>query len=129
MSKKFKPSSTGCKFKPSPKATKDRPKELIQWLKKQRDSNEWKKLRKLVKVIHPMCCGDKCTNIGQAIHHVFAAAKYPDRFYELNNLVNLCCNCHGKVSQMERDNHYVEAQALYEDIAIMIANDYYKTIT
>ena len=125
--KRFKPHSHR-NLRRTIKPTVERSLELIYWLSEQRSSTRWKKLRKLVRVCHPMCAGEDCTYMSGCVHHVKSAAKYPELFFEMSNLVPLCTGCHSVVSELERAGRFVEAEELYETKAKVITGKYYNSL-
>lgn len=125
--KKFKPESHK-RMRRTNKPTLERSLEIIYWLHDQRSSTKWKKLRKLVRQCHPMCCGEGCTKPATSVHHVRSAAKFPELFYNMDNLSPLCWNCHADVSEMERNGHFVEAEQLYSEKAQQISNKYMNSL-
>lgn len=125
--KRFKPHSHR-RIRRAVKPTVERSLEIIYWLQEQRNSTEWKNLRRLVRVCHPLCCGTDCTYMASCVHHVKSAAKYPDLFFTLSNLVPLCTGCHADVSDFERTGRWVEAEELYEQKAKDIAAKYFDSL-
>jgi len=125
VGRRFKPSSNKSRFT-KVTATPDQSAALKHWLIKQRSSTRWKKLSKLCLRISPLCAG--CNRGAHNAHHVKRAAAFPTKFYDLANLCSLCSVCHSAVSQLERQKRYVESEALYEQIAIDIASNYFNNM-
>ncbi len=127
VGKRFKPHSHK-NIRRRVRPTIERSLEIIYWLSEQRSSTRWKKLRALVRKCHPMCAGTDCTYIAKSVHHVKSAAKYPDSFYDMSNLVPLCYSCHADVSELERVGHLVQSEELYSDKAKAIAYKYFDSL-
>lgn len=125
--KKFVPHSHKSMRKNN-RPTIERSLEVIYWLEHERNSTKWKKLRKLVRSCHPMCAATGCTLGATSVHHVRSAVKYPDRFYDMANLVPLCWGCHADVSELEYSGHWVDAEELYTDKAAVIYKKFLENL-
>ncbi len=122
MSRSFKPTSQNNKYKG---IIRDNPSDDTTWLDKLRGSNQWKKVRKLVANLQPLC---PCGRPGKSVHHVRMAVMYPKLFFDVSNLVNLCDDCHGEVSKLEREGNLDQAIEKYESLAEANAQAFYDSI-
>ena len=62
--------------------------------RKQYTRKPWRSMRKYKLSINPFC--ERCEPLTPAteVHHIKDAKKYPELFYEIDNLESLCKPCH-----------------------------------
>ena len=63
-------------------------------------SKKWQELRKYILSRHPLCFFDN--HPATELHHIEPVKEHPEKFFEVNNLMPLCDECHEKVNQAYR---------------------------
>lgn len=64
--------------------------------KKQKLGKRWKEVRKLA-----VARDKKCLKCGVtkplSVHHILPKSLYPEKTFDLKNLITFCCNCHAQL--------------------------------
>ena len=77
---------------------KDRPfRKEFDRFREYRSSQRWQRLRELVLSLDPVCAVKGCNRPAAEVHHVIEAHVNPELFFEQDNLVSICEDCHKKV--------------------------------
>jgi len=75
-------------------------------LKKMRSSSRWQKIREMKLSSEPLC--RSCRRPAEHLHHIAMAINSPELFFELDNLLPLCEDCHVKVHSALRRGLTIE---------------------
>ena len=93
---------------------KDRPfRKEFDRFREYRSSQRWQRLRELVLSLDPVCAVKGCNRPAAEVHHVIEAHVNPELFFEQDNLVSVCEECHKKVHAAYRRG--IKAEMLFNN--------------
>jgi 5-methylcytosine-specific restriction endonuclease McrA len=74
-----------------------------------RSSTRWTKLSNYIRRKYPICqyCN---TYPSQEVHHIKSLTKFPEKAYEVDNLLSMCIRCHNWIEARNKRGEDTETQ-------------------